>query len=529
MRRDYGVLENLPSGDEWDRIWGRRGGNGLENLPFDMRSGFRRRAGDRAGWPLQYLLQRRLLGELRRRWLDSGRLWGGRLRLGREYLNRRRRPNNQILTPGIGSASCSGTITVTCTWNNEGNKSNVPPSVAIIKETSTASWTGDGTSCANGLGNPETGGPYGKTSTGDKFWVKTNPGQSFTFTCTPTASAVLGENSPSGLPAGSVGVSYQAFVFPVRLRLVGVIDPVKDKRILLGQKLRASVDLGGFTTNGQQRYTWDVKGGAPFISYTAGTPTTYAGWAPHSEFTGNTAMHFRTPSKSVEVFCEVQITEPALTFDLSQDLSPESPNRFHNRQDIGDMTLLPNDTSPDKFRLFGATYPGLNPWGMFWDYWVETPSYYGLDVGRWAFVQLVMDESTVTYGQNTSYIQTTRGWALDHSFPHPYRLGGGPWFSASGFTNVYKVHSDRPGVDFLTTPTFDSLSIDMMLDAYTVYSPPDSAAGTSAYVYLVRQRWIANGACAPGVPRWSFSDTGSAFVGGPEDHPRHAMWSQVIN
>ncbi len=433
-----------------------------------------------------------------------------------------------VIVLGPGTAACWGAITATFTWNNEGNPANVPPPVAVIREIGFASWSGDGGSCTDGLGHTPVAIANGQVSSGEKWTVKQLPGTSFTYTCEPSANAFLTEPSTTGLPAGGVSVNYSVAAFSCRIRLLGVLNPVTDKRLLIGQQLRATVDLGGLPATGQTQYTWDITGGAPFASYTASTLlATYTGWQSYTETTGVTNAFFRLPD-DIQITCNVQTATPALAFQLSEDLASESPKKFHKAASMGQMTLMPNSTSPVEFKLFGATYAGLNPWGMFYDYWVETPSVYGLDVGLWAFVQLVIDSSTVTTTQGTGFIQPIRGWSLDHSFPHPYRLGGGPWFPAGPFSGTLKVHSDRPGVQGISGGGFISLTIDSGFDMYAVYSAPDSAAGSSSHVYLVRQGWTAKGTCTPGSPQWSSQDTGSAF-GNLQEHPRHATWNQVLN
>jgi hypothetical protein len=85
-----------------------------------------------------------------------------------------------LLASGPGTASATGQITVVFEWDDGGNPANLPPPVAIVKETSFAYYFGDSGSCANGLGNPVVMvSPYEAYSSGIRWTVKQNPGVEF--------------------------------------------------------------------------------------------------------------------------------------------------------------------------------------------------------------------------------------------------------------------------------------------------------------------------------------------------------------
>jgi hypothetical protein len=389
---------------------------------------------------------------------------------------------------------------------------------------------------------PETGGPYGKTSTGDKFWVKTNPGQSFTFTCTPAASAVLGENSPSGLPAGSVGVTYEAFVYPVRLNLVGVLS-ASDKRLLIGQRLRAALTLGGFLPSGQTRYTWQIKGGDPFTSYVASTSTaTYEGWGDRTEFTGSIEVFFADPDE-IEVSCSVETITPSLQFEVKESLTSVPPTRSHSLEPVGKMELIRETspqqyvvdlTDPTEFALWGAQYPQAPPkpplvWGMFYDVWVTTPSPFAPpDYGSFAFVQLVSNASSASDGLGGS-IEHDPAWGLDKMYPHspPGWKAATPQAYVSGFPE-FAVFSDKPGFRGLSSPAgvWIQLNVSDLFQLFDIYVPPDSAAGASAIVPLNRFVWKAVGSAYWSGSQWTRSDEGSTGLGNTM-YPAHPVWSRV--
>ena len=100
--------------------------------------------------------------------------------------------------PGYGaSATCSGQITATFTWNSGGNPNYTPPKQVFVVETCQVSAYSNG-----GPASATTGLPNGSTTNGvttaTRRTVKVNPGNSFTVTCTPNATA-----SAAALPPGS--------------------------------------------------------------------------------------------------------------------------------------------------------------------------------------------------------------------------------------------------------------------------------------------------------------------------------------
>ncbi len=459
---------------------------------------------------------------------------------------------------GNGTASCSGTITATLTWNNGGNPANPPPPVVVIRETSTASWTGDSGSSANGLGHPEVPGEWSGISSGEKWTVKQNPGTSFTMTCSPTAfcSHWLGLG---GFMPGWASVSYKVETFPIRLNLVGIVSPT-DKRILIGQKLRATVDLDGLEVSGQTRYTWNVKGGGPFTSYTvsysAGNPNaqppippssnaTYVGWSSHTEFTGTMSVYLAQP-QGVTISCNVETVSPPLVFVVKEELSSVPPERFHQVQTIGTMQLLRQTgaqdyivdaSTPDTFALWGAQYQypppvGLKTWGMFYDLWVETPQPFAPpDYGDFAFVQLVNNQSSYvdTNGNVTSH---PPGWGLDKDYPHnpPGWVEALPHTQPDGSTR-WAVFSDKPGIDPIATynpytPLVNSVTIIAVFKLFDYYVPPNSAAGASNPVPLHKLEWKARGWAAWSGSQWTKADNGSS-LGASVTYPPHPEWNRV--
>lgn len=126
-----------------------------------------------------------------------------------------------------GLTTCQGDITVTFNWVSNGVGDDPPTSIRV-REDCTAAWRAslsDGTSptglCYNDLGDPAVpavpSGPPGGTlysaenSVGTHYWIKSNPGLSFTYTRSPYAM-VTGACSADLLHggAGMAMVSYTA-------------------------------------------------------------------------------------------------------------------------------------------------------------------------------------------------------------------------------------------------------------------------------------------------------------------------------
>lgn len=146
-----------------------------------------------------------------------------------------------------GWTHCHGSITVTFTWNNEGDASELPPTTAILKQVGMASWSGDSGSCADGLGDGQVLGDYSGTSSGTHYEIVGNPGPTFTRTITPDANSTAALGGPSPEVGAASGVSYQGTLTPVVLNISGVTKANSMKNALIGQHLTATLTASGYT------------------------------------------------------------------------------------------------------------------------------------------------------------------------------------------------------------------------------------------------------------------------------------------
>lgn len=371
--------------------------------------------------------------------------------------------------------------------------------------------------------------------------------QAFATTCTPSANASLGSESPSGLPCAGASVYYSAFAYPVRIRFAGVLDPNNNKKMLIGQTLRTTVDLGGLQTTGNNTFTWDISGGAPFTNYVPSTPSVYTGWSSTVITTVSTSTSVNScfaQAPKATVTCSVATTLPSLVISLKDSVALVAPTLSHTAEPIGTMRLLTNNSpdivNPTDFRLWGANYPGFKTWGVYYNYCVETPAeFLPGDTGLFCAAQLVTDSSSYTDAGGVVGPPIT-GEGLDRSYPYPGTQTN--WTGATRHVNPdatlnWRWFSDRPGFEgrdpnpphaviplLQLDPTLVSLSCDQSFKLYIMYDGPDNGIG-HLNVPLRLVRWHAIGTATVGNP-WTYSDGGST-IDSTTDITTHPMWTQV--
>lgn len=173
---------------------------------------------------------------------------------------------------GPGSVYCSGEITATLQWVNDGGGDNEPPpkSVILLKSAS-ASFQGDSGGCNNGLGDTAVINSLDGHVSGDHYEVVSDPGDQIIRKCSPAAWGSITTGGGPGSNPASAGVSFSVQATPVRINLEGVWASPSDsseKRIMIGQVLRATLNVGGFLVDADT-YNWSFSGGDPFKSYSA--------------------------------------------------------------------------------------------------------------------------------------------------------------------------------------------------------------------------------------------------------------------
>jgi len=251
-------------------------------------------------------------------------------------------PNNYPTATGSGSAFTSyggapetftvvanDKITAAFTWQptNGNSTADPPPSCAIIQQTSSVSWTGGVTgnpplptgACDTGLPasvSTYTTGYLTKSGSGTYYWLKSQPGASFTVDCTPTASSSGSSGSPGSGSHSSVSIFYSASASPVTITPSGTTpDSSGNLHILIGQLCTAT--LGGipvsfsglqWTATGKTLQGWTGgNGGSTGAPYGLANPYTWS--QPHITDPGP-AWYWSDVAGNKTITCTATVTPP---------------------------------------------------------------------------------------------------------------------------------------------------------------------------------------------------------------------------
>lgn len=435
---------------------------------------------------------------------------------------------NNHIHAGIGTATCSGTITAHCRWPTGTGAPPLPPAVIIVQECETG-WAGDTGSASDGLGDPELGWPYFGLSGGTYVTALENPAASFDVTISPSSTATLNANSQSGLPSALAYVSFKVTVYPVDLILTGSTSIDGKPWILTGQQLLPTVSLGGYTPEGAVSYTWTAEGARPFKNYVVSSPSPTTGtltdWATENTTVPSTTVYF-AKEEGATVGATMNLQAEGASFHVEKDLTVKRPKLLFptKKRDIGTMQILPNQQSPVELLLTGAQTPSNPPktFGIFILEWVTTPSEFTPNGwGKFFDVQLVTDRSTYLDGGQPHYWQPLRGIGLDGEYPY-----GSEEDAIVQPSGAYHLFRDNPGIGFGNT-NYMQFDYDADFETYIMYRPPNSAAGGSLPVPRFETRWHAGGTALRGTPNWSGGDVNSGFLS-ENEAPLHPVWTQII-
>ena len=430
---------------------------------------------------------------------------------------------------GAGTVTCNGMITVTFTWNNQGDPNSVPPDAVIIKQISTASWDGDSGSCANGIGDAAVTQPGGgAVSTGTKYTSLLNPGPTFQITCSPSASASAGEANNFGPPVGgSATVAYTARAYAVRLTLMGVVQVGEAQHILIGQKFTASVTFEtGSPTSASDTFTWTLPGGDPFANYVAPTP---AGPAVYTAFqlpTGPTlSCYFADPAATISVQCAITLpSAEGLSLTLSKALTSAAPDYDFDYVIQGSQAQIATVGGTYGMFFWGAIYQG-NPWGIWWIGQVTTPMPWSASgYGSWGWTQLATSITTWFKHSNGNYYDWSENFTtaspprLDRQHPYP-----GSFYTANG---TWQVSGDAPGMP--NNPDHVQLYAKDYFKTYQLYKPP---GGDTRFVPLrmIAWNWLGHASRNSVNAPWSISQNGPNGATYLADFGPHPVWTRTAH
>lgn len=448
---------------------------------------------------------------------------------------------------GSGGASCSGQVTATLTWvPANGNWALDPaPPVAFVKETSSASFSGTGGACDPGFSDnlqtnsttPDDWGFYSVQKSAVRYHVKTAPGNSFTVTCTPTASA-----SAPGMPGGESSVTYKVEAWPVNIAVGGTTaDPGDDRpKILPGQKVTGVVVYGdgapltpalvAGVSPPKHDTTWTISGCNPFLDFVVasggatGTLTTYSsqqgatGWAFWAKpGTGTVACEHKmklTEGPQTVFTVGLQKTVPVVDVDKTAIAFAQNPGAMYEE-------AVKNGNLMRIVRFSHARFEGA----------VTTPTFFHVasDKGSWDFVQLIRTSERRWRRNGQLHLEPDNIYGgaprLDNQFPYD------PGAVADG-TNGFAIDAPAYG----KPKAWVDLEHIWFKDEFTmfwIYRPPQVEGSEVRYVPMAKCDW----ACGVKASESSWTPEGTievppsyvpSVIGSVNWWPGHPVWTQVV-
>ena len=445
-----------------------------------------------------------------------------------------------------GGTSNSGTVTYTFQWQPAYTGDTAPTAVSVLRKTRCYGHTEDftyGTTRINtGFGQPDVTNTNGIYVYGQSTKIEPG-GNTVLVTLSPSASST--STWPEGLPPAYnySGVATFARIKPIYIKFEGIKSP-SDKRILIGQKLKATVMVGDDPAEGT--FTWTVKPGAPFVYYDPATPaSSYIKYIPPTEsIASSTSMYFAKPA-NVTFTCTAVILSQEVA--LRGKVTTVSPTydawAIQGSAEVTDEPINP-DTGMHEHGLYlwGAEYPnpaspGTNLIrGMWFVGWVTTPADFveGSNRGKWGWIQLVTQTQNRVQAVDGSYAtgsadflptynaqgkQTNK--ALDYTAP--YR---GFWVDADG---VQKATGDTPKVPVADQDGYDYVSSKSYFELYQMYQPPKNDSMMVPLAFI-RWNWYGKAYRDNDLHLWNQPSAGNSskewfYVG---DYPSHPDWLRVI-
>lgn len=344
---------------------------------------------------------------------------------------------------GTPSGTCSGQITAVFKW--AGDSSAIPPAV-LVEESCVARTYNElshGVTAAgaanNDLGDERVvtqmpGNPQylfeeavsGKDTVEIKHYrIIYNPGSTVTLTLSPVASC-------SSASAGEATVRYKAKVTPIDIIFQGGIGNNWEKRYLIGQNVKATLQSDLTASN----YVWTVNGGEPFDAFQITYDGTYAHLntghrIPPSAQTNATFSLCFAKDADIELSVTAHLDIPSgakpaggLNIGISRQFNTDKPDYEPCQEDIAYYLLLANDQVA---LVQSFLYDGSHHTGLVIRSEVNVPP--GYASGNWTWAQLIHDYTTrvvdgVTYRQ-TTILGDTSG----HDGNFPYDTVYGPYTS----------------------------------------------------------------------------------------------------
>lgn len=377
--------------------------------------------------------------------------------------------------------------------------------------------------------------------------VKSDPGASFTETCSPSAgyTGVLGQDDgvPENSFAGdaSADITYKATAYPVTIDIIGGVGPTDSKHFLIGQQVYATLNKGGLPDFPTDTYNWSVDGGKPFDNYSAnvGSAHYYPLFSTQPNTGQSVLCYFAKPDPSVTFTCNANLAGQSIT--VTKQIRTEKPSsevavEIGSVQDEGDLS------NPYGMILTGLSLPnnpGIHDIGIRWTNNVLTPIVFStpapnildptaVDPGQWNWTQLTIPGRQIIDGGVTEQIalmNTTPPTkiygleCLDNVYPYSTSVGqpfgSDGWYPADNSPNG---DSDAPEQTFPFSASVTEVNVLDSFRDYLMYLPP---GGNSVVVPLKRVKWFwkGNGSQSDNVWSTSGEDAQWSFDGDFPDHP----------
>lgn len=441
-----------------------------------------------------------------------------------------------------GGADFQGTITTTFTWRPD-NAGDLPPTAVVIAEQGQTamqcSSTSNATPTTNTLDN-DLGFPFVSTSrsssgnsftdinaasSGTRYKIKENPGQSFTITCSPNISIQgTGSINPEAHGSGGASLTYQATATPLGVVLSGGIGTKNNRSFLIGQQVTGTVSTGGLTANG---FNWTASGN-PFknwqVSFTSPSDSTAASLVPFGTQTQpSVTFYYSQPAPQSTVATSVHLVVPpgalpaaGLDTTLSKTCVVDPPT-WTIGETTGTTRLKPA-SSPWYVAFDGASHTystGLSlTAGIVWYGTVTTPAAYGSG-GGWNVTQLGKLHRVRSEDGTLQGLACNDFLALDGSFGYDPVYPG--LYSDTG---SQQGSGDSPQDWFFSST--ESLTINDNFTDYLMYRPPGAG---SCFVPLENFTWFWKGQVLPDTSGgWRLFNAGGSSATGSQ-YPSHPIWS----
>jgi len=421
-------------------------------------------------------------------------------------------------------ATGSGAITATFTWQPDGPGDDPPKSVIVQQYSSVMSeWEGVGPQGGSddGLGgSPQEADIYDghgytiiiSTCASTHWTVKSDPGASFTETCSPSAGYTGEEGQDDGMPensfqaAASVDITYRAVAYPVIMELPGTKkDSSGSANILIGQGCSAKLTSSPCPVSD---YNWSVSG-TTFQSWTVSSNpanTTYVdGPGLLNIDTPSWYWNDLEPTTKETVSCTATVTPPTgegapFTVTATKQVTVMRPDWTATGKG-GNMqvnTAFPGGNGSN-YWLWAGPQPGaIVRGGMIWNATVTSPNPALFGDGSIAIAQIITPDESYTVLDASQAIIThsepNNGQTGLDAFPYPWSLT----------TPIY-VGGDAP--DFSLDDHMLSAHLASQFVDYLMFQPP----GSSQWVPLATFNWGTNGnATRPNSGGWAAFGSGSA-------------------